>query len=244
MKKCSKCQKNKELPDFGSNRSKKDGLNCYCRACAKVKGTEYRIKYSEKVKASSEKYQTKYPEKIKTRNAEYYTNHLEEARTYGAEYYIKNRKKCDAKNTRWRTNNPDRVKTNNIKYRTEHREQINEYLKNRKKTDPCFKLVCNLRSRLHSAIKNNQKSGSAVKDLGCTVEELRLHLESQFQPGMTWDNWTRDGWHIDHVKALSTFSLTKREEFLKACNYKNLQPLWVEDHVIKTKKDMSDLRKE
>ena len=45
-----------------------------------------------------------------------------------------------------------------------------------------------LRGRLSSAIKNNQKAGSAVSDLGCTIDELKSQLESQFTEGMSWDN--------------------------------------------------------
>ena len=58
------------------------------------------------------------------------------------------------------------------------------------------KLKNNLRNRLNQAIKVDQKVGSAVKDLGCSVEEFKKHIESLWEPGMTWDNWTRDGWHV------------------------------------------------
>jgi hypothetical protein len=96
------------------------------------------------------------------------------------------------------------------------------------------KLGVNLRSRLNKAIKGNYKLGSAVKDLGCSINELREYLEVQFQPGMTWNNWSRDGWHIDHIKPLSSFNLTNREELLKAVHYSNLQPLWAKDNLVKS----------
>ena len=88
-----------------------------------------------------------------------------------------------------------------------------------------------LRSRLNSAIKRDQKSGSAVKDLGCTIEELKLYLESQFEDNMSWDN--HGEWHIDHIKPLASFDLTNEEELKKACNYTNLQPLWAKDNLKK-----------
>jgi len=87
-------------------------------------------------------------------------------------------------------------------------------------------------------LKNNQKSGSAVVDLGCTIEELRIYLESKFQVGMTWDNYGE--WHIDHIIPLSKFNLEDREEFLKACNYENLQPLWAEANLKKSNKLFGD----
>lgn len=93
------------------------------------------------------------------------------------------------------------------------------------------KLAAALRSRLGKAIKNNQKVGSAVRDLGCSIEELKKHLETQFQEGMTWDNWTTDGWHIDHADALANFDLTKEIEFKKAVHYTNLQPMWAKENM-------------
>ena len=103
----------------------------------------------------------------------------------------------------------------------------------RRLEDVEFRLGLNLRTRLHQAIKRNSKAGSAVRDLGCTGPELRAHLEAQFKPGMTWENWSRNGWHIDHIRPLSKFDLTAREQFVKACHYTNLQPLWAEENLKK-----------
>ena len=99
--------------------------------------------------------------------------------------------------------------------------------------DLAFKLKTGLRSRMSRAIKTNAKAGSAVRDLGCTIPELKAHLEAQFQPGMTWDNWSLKGWHIDHIKPLTSFDLTDREQFLQACHYTNLQPLWASENLSK-----------
>jgi len=101
------------------------------------------------------------------------------------------------------------------------------------------KIKENLRSRTYQAIKNNQKSGSAIKDLGCSVEKLKQYLENKFYPhpitleNMTWDNYGLYGWHIDHVVPLSLFDLTDPKQFIKACNYTNLQPLWAEENLKK-----------
>ncbi|RKZ06078.1 hypothetical protein DRQ25_14710 [Candidatus Fermentibacteria bacterium] len=109
------------------------------------------------------------------------------------------------------------VVSRNIKYRN---------LK--QKTDVHFRLRILLRDRFTKAIKNNSKTGSAVRDLGCSIEKLKLYLEKMFRPGMSWGNHGagEDKWHIDHVKPLSIFDLTDRKQLLEACHYTNLQPLW------------------
>lgn len=84
-------------------------------------------------------------------------------------------------------------------------------------------------------LKKNRKTGSAVRDLGCSIKELKQRLESQFQPGMTWDNYGVY-WHIDHIVPLASFNLTNREELLKACHFSNLQPLTVRENLKKGEK--------
>ena len=99
------------------------------------------------------------------------------------------------------------------------------------------KLAINLRGRLSKAIRNNYKSGSAVSDLGCSIDEFKQYLESKFQLGMTWDNYGRKGWHIDHIVPLCRFDLSDIVQFKKACNFNNLQPLWAKDNLNKRHTD-------
>jgi len=98
------------------------------------------------------------------------------------------------------------------------------------------KIARRLRSRLSNAVTNGQKAGSAVRDLGSSIEELKKYLESKFTLGMSWDNYGYCGWHIDHIKPLDSFDLSNSEEFKKACHYSNLQPLWANDNFIKSNK--------
>jgi len=76
-----------------------------------------------------------------------------------------------------------------------------------------------------------------VQDLGCTIDELKLYLEAQFEPWMTWDNYGYYGWHIDHIKPLANFDLTNRDQFLEACHYTNLQPMFWHDNLTKCAKN-------
>lgn len=106
----------------------------------------------------------------------------------------------------------------------------------RYKTDPLYKIKLSLRNRLNIFLrsKNFKKDNiSAIRDLGCSIEELKTHLESKFQPGMSWDNYGRKGWHIDHIKPLALYNLLDQEELKQASHYTNLQPLWWQDNLRK-----------
>jgi len=113
-------------------------------------------------------------------------------------------------------------------------KQSAAYKAKKRRTDINERLRHGLRARLRAALKNGQKKGSAVRDLGCSIEDLKTHLESQFQPGMSWDNYGLKGWHIDHIEPLSKFDLTNCKEFKQACHFSNLQPLWAEDNLRKS----------
>ncbi len=128
----------------------------------------------------------------------------------------------------------ERLRKNTPENKAKHKEYMKTYRKqyenNRRRVDINFKLAHTLRKRLLSAIKINQKTGSAVRDLGCTIPEFKSYIESLFQPGMTWENHSMHGWHIDHIIPLAAYDLTDREQFLKACHYTNLQPMWAKDN--------------
>lgn len=133
--------------------------------------------------------------------------------------------------------NREAVLRKNAEYAERNREAVRDAAalraKRRRKDDLSFKIAGNLRARLGRAMRGETKLASAVKDLGCTVEQLREHLESLFQPGMGWHNYGRTGWHIDHVRPLSAFDLSVKEQALAACHFTNLQPLWWRDNLQK-----------
>jgi len=153
------------------------------------------------------------------------------AKIYRKQYRDKNR---DIEKMNWKRhveNNKEKV----INYMREYRKRNYERdIKNRMEKDPNFKLARTLRTRLLKAIGSNQKNGSAVKDLGCSIDFLKEYFENKFQEGMSWEN--HGEWHIDHIKPLASFDLTNREQFLEACNYTNLQPLWAKDNLSKSSK--------
>ncbi len=112
-------------------------------------------------------------------------------------------------------------------------KKVNEYRRKKRKSDCLWKLRVALRTRMNNAIKGNFKKGSAIDLLGCNIQDFKKWIESQFQPGMSWNNWSRDGWHIDHKRPLKSFDLTDRGQLSAACHYTNLQPLWALDNLKK-----------
>lgn len=125
-------------------------------------------------------------------------------------------------------------------YYRENKEHILKrnyiYVRQKRRIDLNFKLAANIRARLNCALKNNQKVGSSVANLGCSIEELKIYLETQFQPGMTWENWSQTGWHIDHKIPLSKLNLSNPVDFARAVHFSNLQPLWASANLEKSNK--------
>jgi hypothetical protein len=100
------------------------------------------------------------------------------------------------------------------------------------------KIASNLRARVREALKwsGNNKSAGFYELVNCDVSTLKAHIEQQWQKGMSWDNWSMSGWHIDHIRPCSTFNLSDVEQQKECFNYRNLQPLWAIDNLRKGSK--------
>jgi hypothetical protein len=122
----------------------------------------------------------------------------------------------------------------NYKMRTCIRQRI--YENNKYRTDPNYKIAKNLRRRLVEFVNNGfaTKSESAIIRIGCTLDELKIHLSNKFKDGMTWENYGQ--WHIDHIIPCAAFDLHSEEQQKKCFHYSNLQPLWARDNIVKGSK--------
>jgi DNA repair ATPase RecN len=97
-----------------------------------------------------------------------------------------------------------------------------------------FKLQALLRSRFHHALKGS-KIQSALSLLGCSIDECKYYLESQFKHGMSWSNHGTV-WEIDHIIPCSKFDLTDLEQQKICFHYTNLQPLFKTENRKKSNK--------
>lgn len=136
------------------------------------------------------------------------------------------------KSKEWRQKNPNHYKQYYEKNKSQIFQKRKIYRNERYKKDLKFKLCCNLRSSLHRILVD-KKDNKALELLGCTIEQFKQHIESLWQDGMSWENWSKHGWHIDHIYPLSKIDPNNREELAKVCHYSNLQPLWAKENISK-----------
>ena len=165
----------------------------------------------------------------KEQKKEYYLKNRESRLEYQKEYNLKNKEK----RREYYLENKERHGEYMKKWRLENIERTRNWERNRYQTNANFKLRKNCRNRIRQALKGINKSASTMKLIGCTIEELRKHIESKFQPWMTWEN--HGLWDIDHIEACAKFDLTCPVQQLTCFNWNNLQPM---GHIENIKKGM------
>ena len=149
---------------------------------------------------------------------------------YNKKYYLRIKdteefkKKSKVWRNAWKKANIDR-----------HKAIQKAWTEKRLRTDPSFKIKMRLRSRVGMALKNQKakKYYHFNEVIGCSPKELKDYLERKFRRGMTWENYSPEIWHIDHIIACSKFDLTKEEEQRKCFHYSNLRPLWAKHNLQK-----------
>jgi hypothetical protein len=226
IKRCSKCKEILSLENFHTDNEAKDKLTSQCKLCRNHNTKKWRIENTEHVKNTNAAWRSKNKEHLKEYSKKWFESNPDYRPEYIKENYDYHRQSCK----KWRIKNRDKIK---------------EKMRYKSKYDISFILRSRLRRRLRSALKNNHKVGSAVRDLGCSIENLKSYIEQKFYPHletgeqMTWDNYGK--WHIDHIRPLASFDLSDRCQFLEACHYTNLQPLWAEDNLKKGAKIENNL---
>ena len=140
----------------------------------------------------------------------------EAMRQYWRENYLKNIESKREQHKRWRDANPDIVRAQSVK----------------KMTNPLRRMAAYQSIYIRSWLFK-YRDDFFIKDIGCDVATLKAHIEGQFKDGMTWENYGRSGWWIDHKVPMCSFNLADPEQRSKAFHYTNLQPLWWRENLEK-----------
>ena len=207
---CTKCHKTKTKENFYKDKNRSNGLKCICKKCSDDYNYKCRQKHPLRYKEYAKKYKKKKyledPEAVKQRVYDW------REKKFG---HIKREKQM-------KRDHKELMKVERKKLRDYKKQHITPFTKY-------------LRTMLWHAFKINRFSytNSIQIYLGCSFEDLKKHLESQFTKGMTWEN--KGEWQTDHIVTFS--SVNTLEEVKKLCHYTNMQPLWVKDHREKNKID-------
>ena len=212
LKRCSKCDIEKELSEFNFRKDTQRYRN-QCRDCIKLINKVYQTMNEDEIKIQRKEYR----ENIKNKNLK---------RIYDIHYRERNREKIQLYKKNYFQNN---------------KEELYKKINKRKDEDINFRLACNLRKRVLNAFKarNVRKTNKTFSLLGCSHSFLRLWIESQLYGEMTLENYGKI-WCLDHCLPIASFNLID-ENYLKKCfNWINLRPMYVKDNIIEG--DKSDIR--
>ena len=191
------------------------------------------------------KYCRNWHKKNKQRDKEYYKNYylnnIEKIREKSKKYYHQNKEE----RLQYRYRNKNKLKKYKEKYDQLNKKKHQEYRQNRKLIRnkkmkeymkiPKNRILRSLRIRLYDTLKRNSKSMKTIELLGCSIIFFQQYIEKQFEIGMNWGNYGRNGWHIDHIIPCCKFNLSKQEEQRKCFHYTNLRPLWATENLKRPK---------
>lgn len=210
MKVCPKCKRELPAENFYRSFNTLNGLSNQCIECSrKIQSENQKNKYRFAIKPEIKEKQCAKCNKV-----------------LSIDNFGKDRNKKDGYNAYCKQCAREKGLNYEQKYRDEG--HLTEMYKQKRKSDPYFRLLCNLRSRVQQGIKRQFTSKSCKTNdlIGCSWNFLVRHLESQFQEGMSWENYKRGGWAVDHIIPCSYFDLTDPIQQRICFNFRNLQPLW------------------
>jgi len=161
-------------------------------------------------------------------------------------YRQRNPEKIAAYNKKYKAENPEFVRelkkqwvAKNIDaVNKQRRKRIHEAFRNDPEYERRYRLRLSISNAINKALPGKKKGRPWEALVGYTLEDLICHIEKQFQPGMTWENRGKGGWHIDHIIPMSVFNITSPEDvdFKRCWALKNLRPLWGKENLGKRDK--------
>lgn len=169
--------------------------------------------------------------------------HPELVKEQSRRWYEANAEKARAKSSQWRKEHPKESAARQRHWKAENPNYHREYARNRYISDENVRISLLLCGNLHRALKRH-KTGNGWKPdaklaaiVGCSKPDLIAHIEAQFLPGMSWSNYGRNGWEVDHIHQRWTFDLTQHDQVLLCFHFTNLRPLWRSDNLRRPRKE-------
>lgn len=243
FKVCTVCGEAKLLSDFGSVPRGLYGKNSVCKICAaarkkawiadnpdvykasktlsKIKSADkarlYRRENAEAIRERSRAYREANPEKAKMACKQWRDNNPDKERERSTKNRLANPERSRSYSDAWRKRNPERAK------------EVQRICSNKRRSTPRGKLENMLRGGIKRGLKVGSKQGRGTFDLlDYTAAELKVHIERQFSMDMSWENYGKGGWDVDHRIPLSSFDYQTPDcpGFKAAWALTNLQPLW------------------
>lgn len=207
---CCKCERDLPLSMFHKDKSRKDGLSCYCKECRLTYAKEHHIKVRDKHKEYKKKYWGENKHRFVEERRKYREEHREYMKIWHKQDYAKNKHKILS--------------------------EAYKHKKERLKNDPIFKYKENVRHLIYCSFKRkgHKKTSNTQEIIGCTFEQLKEHLNKTFYEnyGVEYDG-TQEV-HIDHITPLATAKT--EEDVIKLCHFSNLQLLKAKDNIEKSDK--------
>ena len=259
---CSRCKTTKPLSDFYVSRTRNLGIHNECKECCAKKYADSQIvkrqnkqkelldRIESNVKTCAKCNETKskneftkssqrkdgykpYCKKCHNENNRDYRSRNPETSRLSSSIWIENNKdRREAYVRKWQENNRDRVNQLARDRRERNPDAVKEYQK-KYSSIPSVRIRRAVSSRIRTCLILGKGGQRTFDVLGYSISELTLHLERQFLPGMSWDNYGK--WHIDHILPVSSFSVESMgdEEFNACWALSNLRPLWAVDNMRK-----------
>lgn len=240
-KRCPDCGEVKPINEFYNKKIAKDKHHSQCKRCMKFfkklwaannrerirvyDRSRYKINPREKLD-KNKLWRKANPEKFRRQCLDQRKKHSHRIKEWYKGYYAENREKIKQNVALWAKNNPEKRKAQARKVMAKKLSTINGHL------------TSTIKGSIYKALKENKKRRRWETLVGYTIEQLKQHLEKQFKEGMTWNNYGKYGWHIDHIIPISAFNFEKPEDddFKRCWALKNLQPLWAKENLIKQNK--------
>lgn len=143
-------------------------------------------------------------------------------------------------NKAYQEKNIDHLKGYRKKYGKTNRERINNYQRNKMRTDSIYKLKHQVRNLLYDSFrrKGKREPQKAENILGCSIDYFIDYLLNTFEQRYGYSYNYNEPVHIDHKIPLATAK--NEDNIIKLCNYKNLQLLKAKDNLCKSNKNNDD----